>query len=96
MTGTQCVLLVICLIVLVHHQCQALPEGPPSAACVTMQPGTRVGEVNVEGHVTNPQNEYPMYGNSKTPPYYIRISPETSQYQPDTDYTGMKLEVNIN
>lgn len=66
----------------------ALPDGPPTGACKTMQPGTRPGEIGLEGHTDYPQNVYPSYGNTKKPPYYVMISPNAMQYSPNQFYSG--------
>ena len=62
------------------------PDGAPETACVDMMPGVINGVVGLEGHLNQPQNILPTYGNQKSPPYYILTS--VSQYNPGQEITS--------
>ncbi|ELT88248.1 hypothetical protein CAPTEDRAFT_196662 [Capitella teleta] len=64
------------------------PEGPPTSACESIRPGTRLGQTGLEGHVESPQNIVPTFGNLKEPPYYIHLYQE--RYTPgETIYVSI-------
>ena len=81
------------LLLLCFSSVHGYPDGAPEAACTDMKPGTQVGELQLEGHTTLPQNQLPTYGNPREPPYYFQIFPEHTEWVPGEQYSGEEYHV---
>jgi len=94
----------LAVILIVIPLCDGYNSGSPLSTCVDMLPGTQPGTTaGNEGHAAPSQNDVPLYGNSRTAPYYIQVHgadavPPTEgggldslEYIPGRSYQGSQM-----